>query len=180
MTAPQPSEFERLVLSIMAATSCSREKAMDVARMNRPELAAEAGAAMAKIARDARVLERDEQAYIADLARAFGFKVRNLSQYRPSKVATGIGDLILVHRTRKFGLWWETKRQVGGEQSEDQQEFESDCRLVGWTYRMGDRYDFARYLLNVGLAEEGAGPCGIVPASDRITSIEIVMADRPE
>lgn len=165
MTAPnEPSEFDRLVSSIMAATNVSRERAIEVAKLNRPDLMTEAGATMAKIERDARIREREEQAFISDMARGYGFTVRNLSQYRPSKVATGIGDLILVHRARGIGLWWETKRQVGGVQSEDQREFEADCRLVGWTYRIGDRFDFARYLLNLGLAEEGAGSCGIVPA----------------
>lgn len=165
MTAPETNPFDELVGQIMRATNVSRERAIEVARMNRPELAAEAGRAMAKIVLDARILERKEQAEIAKMARAYGFKVRNLSQYRPSKVSTGIADLILIHEARGIGLWWETKRQVGGEQSEDQREFESDCRLVGWTYRIGHRYDFARYLLNLGLAEPGAGTCGIVPAA---------------
>lgn len=163
MTTPQLSEFDVMVSAIMARTSCDRAKAIQVAKMNRPDLAEQAAAAEAKIVRDARILEREEQEEIAKMARAYGFKVRSTSQYRPSKVATGIGDLILVHRARGIGLWWETKRQVGGEQSPDQQEFESDCRLVGWTYRLGDRFDFARYLLNLGLAEPGAGTCGIVP-----------------
>lgn len=163
MTAPVVSEFDSLVASIMATTGCDRAKAIQVAKMNRPHLAAEAAATEAKIVRDARILEREEQAFIAKMARGYGFKVRNLSQYRPSKVSTGIADMILIHEARALGLWWETKRQVGGEQSDDQREFESDCRLVGWTYRMGDRFDFARYLLNLGLAEAGAGTCGIVP-----------------
>lgn len=164
MTAPELSEFESLVRSIMSATDVDRAKAIQVAKMNRPELAAQAQAMESKIERDARILERAEQEAIAEMARGYGFKVRSLSQYRPSKVAVGIGDLILVHRARGIGLWWETKRQVGGVQSDDQKEFEADCRLVGWTYRLGDRFDFARYLLNLGLAEPGPGTCGIVPA----------------
>lgn len=166
MTAPATNEFDELVAAIMSSTGCDRAKAVTVAKMNRPHLAAQAEASQAKIERDARILERDEQAYIANFARGFGFTVRNMSQYRPSKVATGIGDMILVHRAKGIGLWWETKRQVGGEQSDDQREFEADCRLVGWTYRMGDRYDFARYLLNLGLAEPGAGPCGVVQVQE--------------
>lgn len=162
----ESSEFERLVLSIMSATGADRGKAINVAKANRPDLASEAAALTRKIVRDARILEREEQAYISGMALVYGFEVRNLSQYRPSKVATGIADLILVHRVRQIGLWWETKRQVGGTQSPDQAEFESDCRLVGWTYRMGDRYDFARYLLQLGLAEVGDGPCGIEHARE--------------
>lgn len=163
MTAPTTSDFDALVMSIMRATNVDRPRAISIAKANRPDLAEQAAAAEAKIVRDASILEKEEQAFVANMARAYGFKVRSTSQYRPSKVATGIGDLILVHRARGIGLWWETKRQVGGVQSEDQAEFESDCRLVGWTYRLGDRYDFARYLLNLGLAEPGAGTCGIVP-----------------
>ncbi len=180
MTGPIDNAFDRLVLAIMERTGAPREKAIEVAKQNRPDLADLAAASAAMMERDARVLERTEQAYIAHLAKVYGFKVRNLSQYRPSKVATGIADLILVHRARGIGLFWETKRQVGGVQSEDQIEFESDCRLAGWTYRIGDRYDFARYLLNLGLAEPGAGPCGIERAASRPLSIEIVLADRPE
>lgn len=171
MTAPpKVSEFDVLVSSIMSATGADRNRAIEVAKMNRPDLAEEAAKAEAKIIRDASILEREEQAFVAKMARAYGFKVRSLSQYRPSKVSTGIADLILVHPTYyrgAFGLWWETKRQVGGVQSEDQKEFESDCRLAGWTYRIGDRFDFARYLLNLGLAEPGPGTCGIVPAPKR-------------
>lgn len=167
MTTPALSEFDELVASIMRTTGCDRAKAMTVAKLNRPHLAQQAAAAEAKIERDARILEREEQAFVAKMARAYGFEVRNLSQYRPSKVSTGIADLILIHRERGIGLFWETKRQVGGVQSDDQKEFESDCRLVGWTYRLGDRFDFARYLLNLGLAEPGAGTCGIVPAMTR-------------
>lgn len=166
MTSPALSEFETLVQSIMSATNVDRPRAIAVAKLNRPDLATQAQAMESKIERDARILERQEQEAIATMARGYGFKVRNLSQYRPSKVAVGIGDLILVHRARGIGLWWETKRQVGGVQSDDQKEFESDCRLVGWTYRMGDRFDFARYLLNLGLAEPGPGTCGIVPAQE--------------
>jgi hypothetical protein len=165
MTAPTTNEFDDLVRSIMSSTGCDRAKAITVAKMNRPHLAPQAQAFEAKIELDARILERKEQAEIAKMARAYGFKVRNLSQYRPSKVSTGIADLILIHEARGIGLWWETKRQVGGEQSADQAEFEADCRLVGWTYRMGHRFDFARYLLNLGLAEPGAGTCGIVPVA---------------
>lgn len=158
MTAP--TEFDSLVDSIIRTTRVSRDKAIAAAALNRPDLVP---AFQAQVERDARVLEKAEQAEVSKLAGGFGFTVRSNSQYRPAKVSPGIPDLILIHRARGIGLFWETKRQVGGSQSTSQQEFESDCRLVGWTYRMGDRYDFVRYLLNLGLAEEGAGPYGVVP-----------------
>lgn len=115
--------------------------------------------------KDASILEKAEQKAIADLFRAYGFTVRSLSQSRASKQAPGLADLIVMHPGRGVALWWETKRQVGGVQSPDQVEFEADCRACGWAYRLGDRFDAARYLVNLGLAEGGDGPCGIVPLS---------------
>jgi hypothetical protein len=115
---------------------------------------------------DPDVIEKEEQAKIAELAKAYGFVVRSTSQARPSKITVGLADLILMRPGEGhngFALWWETKRQVGGVQSPDQAAFERDCRACGWTYRLGHRYDFARYLLQIGLAAEGDGPCGIIP-----------------
>lgn len=114
-------------------------------------------------------LEKDEQAFCYRLLRAYGFTVRNLSQARASKQAPGLGDAWLVHRGLGIALWWETKRQVGGVLSPAQVEFEADCRLCGITYRYGSRFDLARYLVQLGLAEEGEGPCGIQQLQQRYT-----------
>lgn len=113
--------------------------------------------------RNPNIDEDDEQLEVIDLFRAYGAVVRSTSQKRRSKLAIGIADLIVMFPTHGFALWWETKRQVGGEQRPDQAVFEADCRASGWTYRLGDRYDAARYLVNLGLAEGGDGPCGITP-----------------
>ncbi len=113
--------------------------------------------------KDESIREAEEQRAIAKQFRAYGFKVRNLSQPRATKQAPGIGDLIVMHTARGVALWWESKRQVGGKLSPDQVEFEADCRACSWTYRSGDRYDAARYLVNLGMAEGGEGPNGIVP-----------------
>lgn len=117
----------------------------------------------ADVVKDESILEKKEQQAIIDQFRAYGFKVRNISQPRATKQAPGIGDLIVMHIARGIALWWEVKRQVGGRLSPDQVEFEDDCRACGWTYRSGDRYDAARYLVNLGMAEGGDGPNGITP-----------------
>lgn len=155
------SAYDEMV-SALVAQRVPRDKAEARAR----ELCADAPPPP-DLVRDAAILEKEEQAYILKLARAYGFKARSNSQARASKVAVGIGDLILMHRRRGLALWWETKRQVGGKLSPDQLDFEDDCRVCGWTYRSGDRFDFARYLVNLALAEEGDGPCGIIPTPTR-------------
>lgn len=162
MTAP--TQFDQLVDNLVGRTGIPRDRAEVIIAQNRPDLAPKLSDAERE--RDARIRENAEQVEVIKLFRRYGFKARSTSQSRPSKIALGIPDLILVHRARGFALFWETKRQVGGVQSEEQQEFESDCRLAGWTYRMGDRYDAARYLINVGLAREGDGALGIVPVDE--------------
>lgn len=178
MTAPQLSEWDTIVLGIMRAGSVGRARAEEVARLNFPNLAPgvdlprvvpiltdvdDRPAPLGGFARDPNIDEDEEQAKVMEIFRAYGAVVRSTSQKRRSKVALGIADLIVMFPARGFSLWWETKRQVGGKQRPDQVEFEKDCRASGWTYRLGDRYDVARYLLNLGLAEEGDGPLGILP-----------------
>jgi hypothetical protein len=179
MSSTIVGEFERLVLELMEKTGIARARAEAVIRMNLPELWAAAPAArvvpkstpadegraeaLGGYVRSDAIDEDEEQVEVTKLFRAYGAKVRNTSQKRPSKVAPGIADLIVMFPARGFALWWEVKRQVGGEQRPDQREFEEDCRAAGWTYRLGDRFDAARYLLNLGLAEEGDGPLGILP-----------------
>lgn len=180
MSSTIVGEFETLVLELMRKTGAGRERAESIIRANNPGAWAAAPAArvvpkstpvdesraepLAGLVRDPNVDEDVEQAKVSELFRAYGAVVLNTSQKRPSKVAPGIADLIVFFPTRGFALWWEVKRQVGGEQRPDQVQFEGWCRASGWTYRLGDRFDAARYLLNLGLAEEGAGPLGILPA----------------
>lgn len=180
MSSTIVGEFETLVLELMRKTGVGREKAESVIRANNPRAwaatpaprvvpkSADADAARAEplggLARDPNVDEDAEQIEVERLFRAYGAVIYRTSQKRPSKVSRGIADLIVMFPARGFALWWETKRQVGGEQRPDQIQFEKDCRAAGWTYRLGDRFDAARYLLNLGLAEEGGGPLGILPA----------------
>lgn len=204
MTTPNGSTivelqtFDQHVDALMRQTHWPAERRPDaeaIIRRNFPNLSPETKAAarvvpkstpvdgarpdpLGGFVRDPNIDEDEEQVEVEKIFRAYGAVVYRTSQKRPSKVSRGIADLIVMFPARGFSLWWETKRQVGGHQRPDQAQFEKDCRAGGWTYRMGDRYDVARYLLNLGLAEEGAGPLGIVPA--RVTSISVVMADRPE
>lgn len=157
-------EFERLVENIMAAGSCSRDRAIAAIRLNRPELIPvglpEESAPVSEDA--ASILERKEQHEIYKLFRAYGFKVRNLSQARASKQAPGLGDAWVVHREFPIAFWWESKRQVGGELSPAQLEMQADCARCAIPYHHGDRYAAARLIVSVGLAKPGNGPCGIV------------------
>lgn len=173
-------EFTGLVDQLVRQTKMERPRAEKVIRGNFPDLAAKLDAPrvtpktsavdegraepLLGLVRDPNIDEDEEQIEVAKMFRAYGAVVRSTSQKRRSKIALGIADLIVMFPARGFALWWETKRQVGGEQRPDQRQFEDDCRASGWTYRLGDRYDVARYLLNLGLAEEGDGPLGIVPA----------------
>lgn len=165
MTAPALSEFERLVANIMAAGSCSRDRAIAAVWLNRPELVpADLVEGPAIVDEDAsRILEGKEQREIYKLFRGYGFKVRNLSQARASKQAPGLGDAWIVHREFPIAFWWESKRQVGGELSPAQLEMQADCARCGVAYHHGDRYAAARLLVAVALAKPGDGPCGIVP-----------------
>lgn len=112
---------------------------------------------------DANILEKQEQVEIRRIAIAYGFKVRNMSQYRASKVAEGIGDLILTHSRFPIMLWWESKRQVGGARSEKQVEFGDDCVRCKTPYGFGDRYAFVDKLLELEVAVRGSGQYGIEP-----------------
>ncbi len=107
--------------------------------------------------RDELVLEKEEQAEISKLFRAYGFDVKNLSQARPTKQAPGVPDLIATHRELPIWFWWESKRQVGGEYSPAQIAFRDDCRRCGVGWGGGDRYDAAEYLVARGLAHSVGG-----------------------
>lgn len=117
------------------------------ARSTYPETAQELDIATK---RRANILEKDEQRAIRKMAITVGFKVYWLSQAERSGQTPGLGDLWLVHVTRKLATWWETKRQVGGERSRVQEEFAAECVLCNVGYDFGDRYAFARWLLEHG------------------------------
>lgn len=113
--------------------------------------------------KDDRVLENEEQREIVRIAGAYKFRVWNLSQYRPSKVARGFADLFLTHKWLPIALFWETKRQVGGARSTPQVEFGEDCTRCGVGYGFGDRYALVEKLIELEIAVRGDGQYGIEP-----------------
>lgn len=114
-------------------------------------------------AKDEAVLEKAEQIEIRKLATAYGFNVWVLSQPRATKQTPGLADLWLTHRSAAIALWWETKRQVGGELSPPQVDFRDACLRTNTGYGTGDRYTFVEKLIALDLAVRGAGQYGIEP-----------------
>lgn len=156
----QPTEYEFAVQQLVEL-GFPREHAETQVRTQLRHLAPPAPAF--NEAKD-RGLERDEQIEIRKLAIAYGFKVDNLSQYRPSKIAVGFPDLFLRHRAKPLALFWETKRAVGGHRSTAQVEFGADVTRCGVGYGFGDRRAFVAKLIEIGCAVRGEGAYGIEPA----------------
>lgn len=150
MTEPVLSEFESMVSQLMALTRVSREKAEATIRANRPELAP---VIAVDTERDDRILESREQQEVRRRLMTYGFRVLNLSQARKSKQAPGIPDLWCVHKRLPIAFWWETKRQVGGELSFDQEVFRDECLRcdVGWG--SGDRHAILEHLVTLEVLE---------------------------
>ncbi len=120
----------------------------------------------AQLRRD-MILEKEEQRQVTNRFRAFGFKVRNLSQPRASKQSPGFPDLWVVHETKPIAFWWETKRQVGGRHSDAQLEFADDCCRCGVDYGTGDRYAAEEKLMELGLCWRT--PAGVLePVRERV------------
>lgn len=106
-------------------------------------------------ARDERVLEREEQAEIVKLLKAFRFRVYSTSQYRASKVSLGFPDLWCMHEMQPLAFWFEVKRQSGGMYYSEQTEFGEFAVRCGVGYHTGDRYHAADLLRSLGLALPG-------------------------
>lgn len=168
MTAYSIADYDRSVAELVAkgfapsvaATEVRRQLLGSVPSQQQLEVVA---AIDERIERSENVLEKEEQLEIRKLAIAYGFKVKNLSQARKSRIAYGIPDLYLVHKTLPIALWWESKRQVGGERTTQQEEFGDDMVRCAVGYGFGDRYNFVEKLLELELAVRGAGPYSIEP-----------------
>lgn len=139
------ADFEETVQAIQRETGVDRCRAEAVARMNGYAPKVEATA-------DSDVLEKAEQNEVMKLFRAFGFKVRNLSQPRATKQAPGLPDLWVMHRERPIAFWFEVKRQVGGRYSDAQIEFRDDCARCGVSWKGGDRRAAEQMLVDMGVA----------------------------
>ena len=148
--------YERMVAQLVQV-GYARDVAEREVRAQHPELTPP------EVRRDENALEKAEQKEIRKLAIAYGFKVKNLSQYRPAKVSLGFPDLKLIHKRLPLMAWWETKRQLGGVLSPSQEEFRDDCIRCNEPHGYGDRYAFVDWLLDRELAVRGAGPYGIEP-----------------
>jgi hypothetical protein len=142
-------EFETMVTSIMQATRCDRLRAETIARHNGY---APSPAAQLNFERDENALEKEEQTEVIKVFGAFNINVRNLSQARASKQTPGLPDLSLMNPELGLALWWETKRQVGGEYSAAQIEFRDGCFDCSIRYGTGDRFAARTFIINLGLA----------------------------
>lgn len=71
------------------------------------------------------LLERDVQKACVALLEGLGSKVYRTSQYRASRIAPGIPDLIVLHP--KLGVVFLEVKSATGKQSAEQAEFEADC-----------------------------------------------------
>jgi hypothetical protein len=108
---------------------------------------------MAGVPEDADALEKDTQADVVKLFRAYGCTVYNLSQPRHAKYLTpGIPDLWVFHRASRQAWWWETKRPVGGKLSPAQVEFAQFCDETRVQHGVGSRADVESWLCDIGLA----------------------------
>lgn len=142
------SEFDRLTSALMATAHIDRDRAEAAVRKSLG-----VGKSTEKSERDARILEKAEQAEIVKLFRRHGFVVRSTSQARASKIAVGFYDLFCTHKTLPIALFFDSKRQVGSVWSEAQKDFENDCHRCGILCYHGDRYEAQRILIEHKIPE---------------------------
>lgn len=153
--------FEDAVEEIMQRTGTSRALAEKHVANQLPHLNRLFSSTPTK---DENALEKEEQVEIRTLLIAYGFTVRNLSQYRPSKIALGFPDLFVTHNTQPIAFFHETKRQVGGARRPAQVVFAEDCNRCGVRCSHGDRYAVVELLIELEIAVRGPGKYGIEPA----------------
>jgi hypothetical protein len=105
--------------------------------------------------------EKEIQAEIVKLYRAFGCRVYNLSQARATKQTPGLPDMWVVSmdsglaRASKLA-WWHEVKTPKGEQSEAQREFQIECKLCYVGYVVGGVQAAEAQLLTFGIAVRGA------------------------
>lgn len=150
-------EFTTAVDELQRATGVDRGRAEATIRAQASNL----GIALPPVpdaARDARILEDQEQHEITKLFLAHGFKVYSTSQKRAAKVTPGIPDLWVTRSARPgrgaIAFWWESKRQVGGKRTSGQVDFGDECAAAGVGYGFGDRYDARQFLRSLGIGVE--------------------------
>lgn len=140
--------FDETVNALVRSTNCSRDQAIALVRSQMPQLTPPP----AETTKDERILEKEEQWECMKIYRAFGCIVYSTSQSRAAKVSPGIPDL-LVFLPRAHQFWYhEVKRQVGGEQSPAQREFQEYCADCGIAYILGDRSVAQQQLVDLEVA----------------------------
>ena len=111
-----------------------------------------------RIVEDDARREKEIQAEIVKLYKALGCKVYNLSQPRASKQSPGLGDLWVVHLASGWNrkgktAWWHETKTPKGKQSEDQREFQRECKACHVGYVLGGVLAAEEQLLAFGIAE---------------------------
>lgn len=100
-------------------------------------------------------LEKDNQQAIRSYKMSLGCTVLNQSQYRASKVAIGLPDLLVFGPDRCSAMWyWESKRPEGAELSDEQLAFAQLCARTGVTYGIGPASSAVAFSRAIGLALE--------------------------
>jgi hypothetical protein len=145
-------------LAALEARGVPREKALQFAREQWPDVAAQQDAAAEK----AELRREKDVEHAGDkLMQAHGFTVVRLSQPRASKITPGVPDRRYYRTagdvsrpgtvvTGPFVAWWEAKTSTG-KQSPAQREFQAMAEACGETYLVGTDAVLRDYLAREGL-----------------------------
>lgn len=103
-------------------------------------------------------LEKDNQQAIRSYWMSLGCTVLMLSQYRASKVALGLPDLYVFGPERlAVAWWWETKRPVDAEISDEQIAFAQQCARTRTWYGCGPASAAIAFSQAIGLSKPIGG-----------------------
>jgi hypothetical protein len=92
---------------------------------------------------------------------AHGFAVWWLSQPRPSKVTSGLPDLLAFHDGRRLTLWIEAKHpDAPAPWTAEQQAFAAHCAATGVPYLLGGEAVLVAWLGAQGIATPPLAPEG--------------------
>jgi hypothetical protein len=114
-------------------------------------------------------MEDDEQDDVVKLYRAFGCRVYNFSQKRPSKQTDGIPDLVVFCEAASLSWWHETKRTKSGKLSPAQVDFREACELTDTEHVAGGLRAAREQLVRVGRATWTGAPGGDIEPIHRAT-----------
>jgi hypothetical protein len=103
-------------------------------------------------------LEKDEQRDVYRLYVALGCEVVWFSQPRATMQTEGIPDLKVYCRRKGLTWWHETKRTVGGRQSDEQRHFQQRATCCGEEYVLGGWEEAVQFVRARGLVAPGWRP----------------------